>query len=259
MDFGIAGRTALICGASSGLGRACAEALAGERVNLVINGRNPDKLAAAAEDLRRTFDVSVLAAPADLSTLPGIEALLAKCSEPDILVNNSGGTPVGDWRSFEASDWHDAINLNMLPAIMLTRAVIDGMASRGFGRIINITSMQVKQPGPKLCLSVTARLGLTGFMKAIAASYIRHNVTVNNLLPENFATDRLRSNVERLLGGGEKSLNELMEQKAAATPAGRFGDLGEFGSTCAFYCSNQAGYLTGQNVLLDGGLYPGVY
>lgn len=259
MDFGIDGRKAVICGASSGLGRACATALAAEGVNIVINGRNPEKLAATAEDLRRQFDVSVEEVPADLSTPEGIEAVLSRCSDPDILVNNSGGTPVGDWRTFDTAQWHAAMDMNMLPAVMLTRGVIDGMAERGFGRIVNITSLQVKQPGPKLCLSVTARLGLTGFMKAIAASYIRHNVTVNNLLPENFETDRLRSNVERLFASPEKPLEEIMQQKAAATPAGRFGDLEEFGAACAFYCSRQAGYLTGQNVLLDGGLYPGIF
>jgi 3-oxoacyl-[acyl-carrier protein] reductase len=133
------------------------------------------------------------------------------------------------------------------------------MAARGFGRIVNITSLQVKQPNPMLCLSVTARLALTGFMKAIAATYIKHNVTINNLLPENFATDRLRSNVQRLSSPDGKPLEEVMAAKAAATPARRFGDLGEFGATCAFYCSDQAGYLTGQNVLLDGGLYAALF
>ena len=255
MDLGIKGRTALVCGASSGLGRACASALAAEGVHLVINGRSPDKLETAAEEIRKQYKVDVLTVPVDLCTSGGTDAILERCPNPDILVNNAGGTPVGDWRSFEAAQWHDAIDLNMLPAIMLTRSVIDGMASRRFGRIVNITSAVVKKPNPMLCLSVTARLGLTGFMKAIAASYIEYNVTVNNLLPENFATDRLRSNVQRLSGADGKTLDEAMASKAAATPARRFGDLGEFGATCAFYCSNQAGYLTGQNVLLDGGLY----
>ena len=259
MDLGLKGRTALICGASSGLGRACANALAAEGVRLVINGRSPDKLATAAAEMRERYKVEVLTISADLSTSGAIDAILSRCPAPDILVNNNGGTPVGDWRTFEAAQWHDAIDMNMLPAIMLTRAVIEGMAARGFGRIVNITSLQVKQPNPMLCLSVTARLGLTGFMKAIAATYIKHNVTINNLLPENFATDRLRSNVQRLSSADGKPLEEVMAAKAAATPARRFGDLGEFGATCAFYCSNQAGYLTGQNVLLDGGLYPALF
>ena len=259
MDLGIRGRTALVCGASSGLGRACANALAAEGVRLVINGRNSEKLEIAAAEMRDLYAVDVVAVSADLSTSVGIDAIVSRCPEPDILVNNSGGTPIGDWHSFEAAQWHDAIDMNMLPAIMLTRAVIDGMASRGFGRIVNITSALVKQPNPLLCLSVTARLGLTGFMKAIAGTYIKHNVTVNNLLPENFATDRLRSNVQRLSGAEGKALEEKMASKAAATPAGRFGNIGEFGATCAFYCSVQAGYLTGQNVMLDGGLYPAVF
>ena len=259
MDFGIRGRKALVCGASSGLGLACASALAGEGVELVMNGRNPEKLAGAAEGLRRQFGVAVTEAPANLSTKDGVEAVLTVAGQVDILVNNSGGTPVGDWRTFEPSQWHDAIDANMLPGILLTKALIDGMAERGFGRIVNITSLMVKQPNPKLCLSVTARLGLTGFMKAIAATYIRHNVTVNNLLPENFATDRLRSNVERLSAQPGRTIDELMEQKAAATVAGRFGELSEFGATCAFYCSDQAGYMTGHNVMLDGGMYSGLY
>jgi 3-oxoacyl-[acyl-carrier protein] reductase len=259
MDLAIAGRTALICGASSGLGGACAKALAAEGVRLVINGRNPEKLEAAASELRGRYAIDVVAVAADLSTRDGIATLLSRCPAPDILVNNSGGTPIGDWRSFEAAQWHEAIDMNMLPAVMLTRAVIDGMASRGFGRIVNITSLMVKQPNPMLCLSVTARLALTGFMKAIAATYIKNNVTVNNLLPENFATDRLRSNVQRLSSANGKTLEEAMAAKAAATPARRFGELDEFGATCAFYCSAQAGYLTAQNVMLDGGLYPALF
>jgi 3-oxoacyl-[acyl-carrier protein] reductase len=259
VDLGIKGRSALVCGASKGLGRACAEALAGEGVNLVLTARNAEALEAAARSISGQFNVDVVSAPGDITTQAGIDAALAYCPAPDILINNTGGPPLGDWRDFDREDWLGAVNNNMITSILLTRAVVDGMAERGFGRIINITSAMVKQPLPALSLSVAARLGLTGFVKAISATYIKSNVTMNNLLPENIATDRLKSNVARLSDGSAQSLDELMSAKAAASVAGRLGEAHEFGAVCAFYCSAQAGYMTGQNVMVDGGLYRGVF
>jgi 3-oxoacyl-[acyl-carrier protein] reductase len=259
MDLGIKGRTAIVCGASKGLGRACAEALAAEGVDLVLTARNADQLEATAKAIRETFKVRVRTAQGDITTQAGADAALEVCPEPDILINNAGGPPVGDWREFERGQWLAAAEGNMVAAILLIRAVIDGMAARGFGRIINITSAMVKQPNPALSLSVAARLGLTGFAKAIAPGYIKSNVTINNLLPEQFATDRLKSNIARLSGNTDKTIDELMVASAQSSTAGRFGRVEEFGAVCAFYCSIHAGFLTGQNVMLDGGRYPGVF
>jgi 3-oxoacyl-[acyl-carrier protein] reductase len=259
MDLGIEGRAAIVCGASKGLGRACAEALAAEGVNLVLTARNADQLEAAAAAIRAAFKVDVRTAPGDITTQAGADAALSACPAPDILVNNAGGPPVGDWREFSREQWLAAAESNMVTAILLIRAVVDGMAERGFGRIINITSAMVKQPNPALSLSVAARLGLTGFVKAIAPTYVKSNVTINNLLPEQFATDRLRSNIAKLANNSDKSIDELMAANAKASTAGRFGRVEEFGAVCAFYCSAHAGFLTGQNVMLDGGRYPGVF
>lgn len=259
MDLGIKGRTAIVCGASKGLGRACAEALAAEGVNLVITARNAEALEATAAEIRGRFNVEVTAAPGDITTQAGVDATLTACPAPDILVNNAGGPPVGDWRKFERDQWLAAAEGNMVTGIMLIRAVIDGMAERRFGRIVNITSAVVKQPNPALALSVAARLGLTGFAKAIAPAYVKSNVTINNLLPERFDTDRLRSNIARLSGSSDKPIDELLAAQAKASTAGRFGRVEEFGAVCAFYCSAYAGFLTGQNVMLDGGAYPGVF
>ena len=259
MDLGIKGRTAIVCGASKGLGRACAEALAAEGADLVLTARNGHQLEATAAEVRGQFGVNVSTAAGDITTKAGMDAALAVCPAPDILINNAGGPPVGDWRNFEREQWLAAAESNMVTAIMLIRAVVDGMAERGFGRIINITSAMVKQPNPNLSLSVAARLGLTGFVKAIAPSYVKSNVTINNLLPEQFATDRLKSNIAKLSGNTDKTIDQLMEASAKASTAGRFGRVEEFGAVCAFYCSEHAGFLTGQNVMLDGGRYPGVF
>ena len=259
MDLGIRGRTAIVCGASKGLGRACAEALAAEGVNLVITARNAEVLETTAGEIRDRFKVQVTAAPGDITTPAGAAATLAACPAPDILINNAGGPPVGDWRKFERDQWLAAAESNMVTGIMLIRAVVEGMAERGFGRIVNITSAVVKQPNPALALSVAARLGLTGFSKAIAPAYVKSNVTINNLLPERFDTDRLRSNIARLSGSSDKPMEEVMAAQAKASTAGRFGRVEEFGAVCAFYCSVHAGFLTGQNVMLDGGAYPGVF
>jgi 3-oxoacyl-[acyl-carrier protein] reductase len=259
MDLGIAGKTALVCGASKGLGRACAEALAAEGVNLVISGRNAEALQQAAQALADRHRVTVRAAVGDITTQAGQDEALRLCPQPDILVNNAAGPPVGDWRGFTREQWLAAAEGNMVGAILLIRAVIDGMAERGFGRIVNITSAMVKAPHPALSLSVAARLGLTGFAKTIAAGYIKSNVTINNLLPEQFETDRLRSNLSKIAAGSGRTLEDEIAARKAASAAGRFGRVEEFGAVCAFYCSQQSGYLTAQNVVLDGGMYPGVF
>ncbi|MBL8360938.1 MAG: SDR family oxidoreductase [Rubrivivax sp.] len=259
MDLGIRGRTALVCGASKGLGRACAEALAAEGVNLVITGRDGAALAAAARELADAHGVTVTPAAGDITTDAGQAAALAACPAPDILVNNAAGPPLGDWRTFSREQWLAAADSNMVAAILMIRAVIDGMAERRFGRIVNITSAMVKAPIPPLALSVAARLGLTGFVKTVAGSYAKSNVTINNLLPEMFETDRLTSNLQKIAATAGRTLEAEREQRRAGVPAGRFGRPAEFGAVCAFYCSAHTGYMTGQNILLDGGLYPGTF
>ena len=259
MDLGIRGRTALVCGASKGLGRACAEALAAEGVDVTITGRDAAALAQAAAAIAARHGVKVKSAAGDITTEVGRAAALDACAAPDILVNNAGGPPLGDWRTFTQEQWLAAADANMVSAILMTRAVIDGMAERGFGRIFNITSAMVKAPIAPLALSVAARLGLTGFVKAIAGGYARANVTVNNLLPEMFETDRLTGNLTKIASTAGRSLEEERESRRNGIPARRFGRPEEFGAVCAFYCSVHAGYLTGQNVVLDGGLYPGTF
>ncbi|MDB5430415.1 MAG: 3-oxoacyl-ACP reductase [Caulobacter sp.] len=259
MDLGIAGRTAVVCASSRGLGRACAESLAEAGVNLVINGRTEADLEATAADLRARFGVSVTAVTADATTDEGIAALLAACAAPDILINNAGGPPPGDWRQFSREEWHKAIDSNLLAATFLIRAYADGMGERGFGRIVNVTSAMVKMPNEVLSLSVAARLGLTGFVRGIAGGYSAKGVTINNLLPEQFETERLRKNLTFIADKKGVSLEQEIESQTQSAPARRFGRPEEFGATCAFICSAHAGYMTGQNILLDGGRYPGVF
>jgi 3-oxoacyl-[acyl-carrier protein] reductase len=259
MDLGIGGRSALVCGASKGLGRACAEALAAEGVDLTITGRESRALEQAAADIRAAHRVTVQVSAGDITTEQGRAAALAACPTPDILINNAGGPPLGDWRTFTQEQWLAATDANMVSAILMTRGVIDGMAERRFGRIVNITSAMVKAPIAPLALSVAARLGLTGFVKAIAGGYARSNVTVNNLLPEMFETDRLTANLTKIATAAGRALEDERESRRKSIPAGRFGRPDEFGAVCAFYCSAHAGYLTGQNIVLDGGLYPGTF
>lgn len=259
MDLGIKGRTALVCAASKGLGKACADALAAEGVNLVLTARTAETLEATATEFRSRYPVSIVTAVGDITTEEGRATALAACPTPDILINNAGGPPVGDWRTFSVEQWRAAVDGNMLAAIMLIRAVVDGMAERGFGRIVNITSAMVKQPNPALSLSVAARIGLTGFVKGIAPSYVGSNVTINSLLPEQFETDRLRSNIARMTSTSGAALDEAIAKAAKSGPAGRMGRVEEFGAVCAFYCSAHAGFMTGQNVMLDGGRYPAVF
>ncbi|MFZ5512275.1 MAG: SDR family oxidoreductase [Pseudomonadota bacterium] len=259
MDLGISGKTALVCAASKGLGRACAFALAGEGVNLVIVARGAEALEATAAEIRRVTGAIVQAVATDITTAEGRAAALAACPQPDILVNNAGGPPPGDFRDWARDDWIRALDANMLTPIELIKATVDGMIERRFGRIVNITSSAVKAPIDILGLSNGARSGLTGFVAGLARKTVRHNVTINNLLPGPFATDRLRATVEAAANTAGKPFEEVWAARMHANPAGRFGDPDEFGRACAFLCSAHAGYITGQNLLLDGGAYPGTF
>lgn len=259
MDLGIRGKTALVCAASKGLGKGCAMALAREGVNVVITARGSEALEATAADIRSRFRVNVTAVASDITSAPGREAALKACASPDILVNNAGGPPPGDWRDWDRDTWVRALEANMITPILLMRAVVDGMIERRFGRIVNITSGAVKSPIPELGLSNGARTGLTGFVAGLARKTVRHNVTINNLLPGPFDTDRLRSNFEFNAKREGKTYEELRRARAEANPSGRFGSIEEFGDACAYLCSAQAGYITAQNLLIDGGAYPGTF
>jgi len=259
MDMGIAGRTALVCAASKGLGRGCAEALAAEGVNLVIVARTAETLEATAAEIRATTGVEVKTVACDITTPEGHAAALAACPEPDILVNNAGGPPPGDFRNFTHDDWIRALEANMLTPIELIRATIDPMIARGFGRIVNITSSAVKAPIDVLGLSNGARSGLTGFVAGISRKVARDGVTINNLLPGMFDTDRIATTINAQAKAQNVSVDEARKQRMALIPVGRFGNRDEFGRACAFLCSVHAGYITGQNWLLDGGAYPGTF
>lgn len=268
MDLGIAGKWALVCGASKGLGWGCARALALEGVNVVMAARGSEALEAAAARLRAELPGGavnhVLTVAADVTTPAGREALFAVPGGPghevDILVTNAGGPPPGDFRQWDRDAWLRAIDGNMLTPIELIKATVDGMAARGFGRIVNITSSAVKAPIDILGLSNGARTGLTGFVAGLARSGLAgKGVTINNLLPGKFATDRLRSTLQAAADKAGQPLEAIEQQQRKAIPAGRFGTPEEFGAICAFLCSAQAGYITGQNILPDGGLYPGTF
>lgn len=262
MDLGINGRWAIVCAASQGLGKGCAIALAREGVNLVINSRRQEALEAVAEELRRmNAAIEVRAIAGDIGDPATRQALLSAVPQVDILINNNGGPPPGDFRDWSRDDWIAALDANMLAPIALIQACVDGMAERGFGRIVNITSSAVKAPIDVLGLSNGARSGLTGFVAGTArqSRLASRNVTINNLLPGSFDTQRLRGNIERAASKAGRDAEEVAGDRAAAIPAGRFGKPEEFGDFCAFLCSQQAAYMTGQNVLLDGGAYPGTF
>lgn len=261
MDLGISARNALVCGASKGLGRACAEALAREGVNVTIVARNAAALESTANEIRQLAgsQVKVTAVAADITTPQGRKEALAACPQPDILVTNAGGPPAGDFRDWERDQWIAAIDANMLTPIELIRATVDGMMDRGFGRIINITSGAVKAPIDILGLSNGARAGLTGFIAGLSRTTAHKNVTINNLLPGPFETDRLRATFEAAAKSTGKDIEVLIAARRDANPAKRFGTPAEFGAFCAFLCSAHAGYMTGQNILLDGGVYPGTF
>ncbi|MGI4983123.1 MAG: SDR family oxidoreductase [Janthinobacterium lividum] len=259
MDMGIAGRTALVCAASKGLGRGCAEALAAEGVNLVIVARTAAALETTAAAIRAATGVSVVTVAADITTAEGRGRALAACPAPDILVTNAGGPPTGNFRDWDRDTWIKALDANMLTPIELIRAAVDGMIARRFGRIVNITSSSVKAPIDILGLSNGARSGLTGFVAGVARSVAQHNVTINNLLPGMFDTDRLSATVRAGAAANGTSEEATREARRGAIPARRFGRPDEFGAACAFLCSAHAGYMTGQNMLLDGGNYPGTF
>ena len=259
MDLGIRGRTAIVCASSQGLGLACARALGEAGVSLVINGRNGSRLDQAAEEIRRTAGVDVRPVVADVSTGEGQAALLAACQSPDILINNNGGPPFRDFRELDRQAMLDGVTMNMVTPIELIQKVIDGMAVRGFGRIVNITSISVKMPLAGLDLSSGARAGLTAFVAGVARKFAANNITINNLLPGSFDTQRLRGGFAAASKRTGKPESAMAAQAMAEIPAKRFGTAAEFGQTCAFLCSVHAAYITGQNILLDGGAYPAAF
>ena len=264
MDLGIAGKWALVCGASKGLGLGCAQALVREGVNVLIVARGADVLQTAAANLiadsARPAGAEVLFVAADITTEAGRTAVFAVRRDFDIVVTNAGGPPPGDFRDWDRDAWIKAVDANMLTPIELIKATVDGMAARGFGRIVNITSSAVKSPIDILGLSNGARSGLTGFVAGVSRSGLAaQGVTINNLLPGAFDTDRLRGNMAGVAQKTGKPVESIIDTRRKAIPAQRFGTPEEFGAICAFLCSTHAGYMTGQNVLADGGAYPGTY
>ena len=257
MDLGIRGKKAIVCAASKGLGKACAMSLAKNGVDLVINSRTASELEATAAEIRAATGRSVTAVACDITTAEGRAKVLAACPNPDILVNNAGGPPRGDFREWDEEAWMKAVNGNMITPIMLIKSVVDGMIERKFGRIVNITSGSVKSPIPELGMSNGARAGLTGFVAGLARQVAKHNVTINGLLPGPFDTDRLRHNFQFNAQKTGKTPEELANARAQGNPAKRFGTIEEFGAACAFLCSTHAGFITGQNLLMDGGAFPG--
>jgi 3-oxoacyl-[acyl-carrier protein] reductase len=255
MDTGLKGKTALVCAASKGLGRACAMALAMEGVDVTITARTLADLEATAADIRAASGVKVTVVAGDITTEAGRAAALAACPNPDILINNAGGPPAGDFRNWDRDDWIKALDANMLTPIFLIKAVVDGMIERGFGRIVNITSGSVKSPIPTLGMSNGARAGLTGFVAGLSRQVASHNVTINNLLPGTFLTDRMRSLTAAAAAASGRGVDAEIAERAKPSPAGRVGDPAEFGAACAFLCSASAGFIVGQNLLLDGGAF----
>jgi 3-oxoacyl-[acyl-carrier protein] reductase len=261
MDLGIAGRKAIVCASSRGLGRGCALALAQAGCDVVINGRDKARLEATAAEIRAAGAArgKITAVAADVATAEGQAALFEACPEPDILVNNNAGPPFRDFRELDRKAMLDGVIANMVVAIELIQKAIEPMTRRRFGRIVNITSASVKMPIPGLDLSSGARAGLTAFLAGVARSVAASNVTINFLLPGSFATDRLESNIKATAQRQGVPVEQLRAERTAAVPAKRFGDPNEFGAACAFLCSAQAGYITGQNLLIDGGAFPGAF
>lgn len=258
MDLGIAGRTAIVCAASKGLGKGTALALAREGVNVVITARGGEALEATASEIRAAAPkVKVTAVAGDITTDAGRKAVLAACPNPDILINNAGGPPPGDFKDFSLDHWRSAVEGNMITPIALIHATVYGMMDRGFGRIINITSASIKNPIASLELSNGARLGLTGAVAVLARKAASKNVTINGILPGPFDTDRLRNTTQGMADKSGRPLADVEAERKAAVPAKRFGTTEEFGAIVAFLCSAHAGYITGQNILPDGGGYPG--
>jgi len=259
MDLAIAGRKAIVCASSRGLGRGCALALARAGCEVIVNGRDPARVEATAADLRAATGASIVPVVANVATAEGQAALLAACPEPDILVNNNGGPPLRDFRALGREQILEGVVANMVVAIELVQQVIEGMTRRRFGRIVNITSGSVKMPLSGLDLSSGARAGLTAFLAGVARSVAGANVTINFLLPGAFATDRLESAITGDAARRGVSPDVARAERLGTIPAKRFGDPEEFGAACAFLCSAQAGYITGQNLLIDGGQFPGMF
>jgi 3-oxoacyl-[acyl-carrier protein] reductase len=259
MELGIRGRSALVCAASKGLGKGCAIALAREGVNVTLIARGAEALNATADAIRSETGVKVATVAADITTPAGRAAALAACPQPDILVNNAGGPPPGDFRQFTRDDWIKALDANMLTPIELIKATVDGMIARKFGRIVNITSSAVKAPIDILGLSNGARSGLTGFVAGLSRKTVEHNVTINSILPGAFDTDRLQQANLAASKMQNKPLEEVRQARINTVPAGRFGNIDEFGALCAYICSVHTSYITGQNFLIDGGAYPGTF
>jgi len=259
MNLGIAGRKAIVCASSRGLGKACARALAEAGCEVVINGRDAKKLESTAAELSSLAGVKVIPVAADVATAEGQKALLAACPQPDILVNNNGGPPMRDFRELTRQQMIDGVIANMVVAIELIQKVIDPMCQRKFGRIVNITSGSVKMPLAGLDLSSGARAGLTAFLAGVARTVADKNVTINSILPGAFDTDRLRGTLSKSAEQKGKSIDQVAAERMAGIPAKRFGTPDEFGAACAFLCSTHAGYITGQNLLIDGGTFNGVF
>lgn len=259
MDLGIRGKNALVCAGSKGLGRACAMSLAREGVNVTIVARGAEALEQTVADIRKLNAGTVNGVLADITQAEGRALALKACPQPDILINNAGGPPAGDFREFTNDMWLAAINANMLTPIDLIKTTVDGMMSRGFGRIVNITSSAVKAPIDILGLSNGARSGLTGFVAGIARKTVHRNVTINNMLPGLFETATMRLRSTAMAQASGQNFEEVHKQRLQPIPAGRFGDPSEFGDACAYLCSAQAGYITGMNFLMDGGAYPGTF
>lgn len=257
MDLGIKGREAIVCAASKGLGRGCAEKLAEAGVDLTICARTKETLEATADAIRSSTGVNVQAIACDITTDSGRAAILDACPAPDILINNAGGPPPGDFKNFSLDDWRAAVEGNMITPIALIHATVYGMMDRGFGRIINITSYSVKSPVAQLELSNGARAGLTGAIAVLARKSVARNVTINGLLPGPFDTDRLRGTSTKMSQDSGRSFDEVHKERMQHVPAKRFGTAEEFGAMAAFLASQHGGYITGQNLVLDGGSYPG--
>jgi 3-oxoacyl-[acyl-carrier protein] reductase len=259
MDLGISGRKAIVCASSRGLGKACAKALAEAGCEVVINGRDANSLEATADELKAATGGKIIPVAGDVASAEGQKALLAACPAPDILVNNNAGPPLRNFRELSRQQLIDGVIANMITAIELIQKVIDPMAERRFGRIVNITSGSVKAPLPGLDLSSGARAGLTAFLAGVARTVADRNVTINNILPGAFDTDRLRGTLSKAAEQKKKSIEEIAAERKAGIPARRFGKPDEFGTACAFLCSAHAGYITGQNLLIDGGTFPAAF
>lgn len=259
MDLGIKGRNALVCASSRGLGRACALELARAGARVVVNGVDPERLAHTRDEIVAETGAEVIAVAADVSSPEGRAALLAALPHVDILVNNNGGPPPCDFRAVDHDAMVAGLEANMIAPVQLIQAVIEGMIARRFGRIVNVTSASVKAPFAGLDLSSGARAGLTGFVAGVARSVANANVTINNLLPGQFDTDRIAGLIDGQVRAGQGTAEEVRARREASIPAGRFGAPVEFGQACAFLCSAGAGYITGQNLLIDGGAFPGAF